>query len=374
MKNNEIPTNQIQYMRTSVLFVVAILVATFASVPTVDAAVIDLTPDNFDDVVDGSKGTLVEFFAPWCGHCKKLAPEYEILGDAFEKIEDVAIAKVDADAHRDLGSRFGVSGFPTLKWFPKGSKDPKDYTGGRSADELVKWVNAEAGTYARIKKAPTAVNVLTPDTFDDVVMDASKDVLVEFYAPWCGHCKALAPKYEKVAKAYAGEPNVEVCNIDCDAHGDVCQKFGVSGYPTIKFFPKNNKEGEAYSSGREVKDFVAFLNEKAGTQRTETGGLMATAGRIAALDELAAKYIAAGADTAALQKEAQDAADAITDAAEAKRAKYYVKIMKKIADKGADFPTTETARLNRMVDSGAVKPNKATEFAYRLNILSAFQE
>eukprot|EP00003_Mantamonas_plastica_P000211 TRINITY_DN101_c0_g1_i4.p2 TRINITY_DN101_c0_g1~~TRINITY_DN101_c0_g1_i4.p2 ORF type:complete len:102 (+),score=43.18 TRINITY_DN101_c0_g1_i4:243-548(+) len=101
---------------------------------------------------------------------------------------------------------------------------------------------------------------------------------------------------------------------------------------------------------------------------------MATAGRIAALDELAAKYIAAGADTAALQKEAQDAADAITDAAEAKRAKYYVKIMKKIADKGADFPTTETARLNRMVDSGAVKPNKATEFAYRLNILSAFQE
>eukprot|EP00003_Mantamonas_plastica_P000210 TRINITY_DN101_c0_g1_i3.p1 TRINITY_DN101_c0_g1~~TRINITY_DN101_c0_g1_i3.p1 ORF type:complete len:323 (+),score=103.19 TRINITY_DN101_c0_g1_i3:40-1008(+) len=256
MKNNEIPTNQIQYMRTSVLFVVAILVATFASVPTVDAAVIDLTPDNFDDVVDGSKGTLVEFFAPWCGHCKKLAPEYEILGDAFEKIEDVAIAKVDADAHRDLGSRFGVSGFPTLKWFPKGSKDPKDYTGGRSADELVKWVNAEAGTYARIKKAPTAVNVLTPDTFDDVVMDASKDVLVEFYAPWCGHCKHLKPVFiEAASKAPEG---VKFAALDANKgeHGELAQKYKIQGFPTIKYFRKGNAVD--YDGDRSVDGFLEF--------------------------------------------------------------------------------------------------------------------
>lgn len=55
------------------------------------------------------------------------------------------IAKVDADAHRDLGSRFGVRGYPTLKWFPKGSTDPEDYSGGRSADDIISFVNQKAG-------------------------------------------------------------------------------------------------------------------------------------------------------------------------------------------------------------------------------------
>ena len=51
-----------------------------------------------------------------CGHCKHLAPVYEELADAYLHAKDkVTIAKVDADAHRDLGQRFGVSGFPTLK-------------------------------------------------------------------------------------------------------------------------------------------------------------------------------------------------------------------------------------------------------------------
>jgi len=56
-----------------------------------------------------------------CGHCKALAPTYDKLGLAFAKAEDVIIAKVDADAEKTLGSKFGVSGYPTLKYFPKGS-------------------------------------------------------------------------------------------------------------------------------------------------------------------------------------------------------------------------------------------------------------
>ena len=59
-----------------------------------------------------------------CGHCKKLAPAYEEVGKAFENVDNVLIAKVDADGQRDLGGRFGVKGFPSLKFFPKGSTDP----------------------------------------------------------------------------------------------------------------------------------------------------------------------------------------------------------------------------------------------------------
>lgn len=50
-------------------------------------------------------------------------------------------------------------------------------------------------------------------------------------------------------------------------------RFGVSGYPTLKFFPKNNKDGEDYDGGRDVDAFVTFLNKKAGTARTSSGGL-----------------------------------------------------------------------------------------------------
>ena len=62
-----------------------------------------------------------------CGHCKNLAPTYEELGGVYEKSKDVVIAKVDADAHRDLGGRFGVQGFPTIKFFPRGSTTPEEY-------------------------------------------------------------------------------------------------------------------------------------------------------------------------------------------------------------------------------------------------------
>lgn len=110
-----------------------------------------LTSNNFDTIMDGSKPALVEFYAPWCGHCKKLAPTYEELGDAFANNRDqVLIAKVNADEHRDLGQRFGIQGFPTIKWFPQGVTGPdgvEDYRGGRDLDSLTKFVREKSGEF-----------------------------------------------------------------------------------------------------------------------------------------------------------------------------------------------------------------------------------
>ena len=69
---------------------------------------------------------IIFFFFAGCGHCKALAPTYDQLGEAFAKADDVIIAKVDADGDKTLGSRFGVSGFPTLKYFPKGSTSAEE--------------------------------------------------------------------------------------------------------------------------------------------------------------------------------------------------------------------------------------------------------
>ncbi|MCH1922322.1 hypothetical protein L9G15_23235, partial [Shewanella sp. A3A] len=67
-------------------------------------------------------------------------------------------------------------------------------------------------------------------------------------------------------------------------------------YPTVKFFPKGNKAGEDYDGGREVDDFVKFINEKCGTSRDTKGQLTSEAGRIASLDALAKEFLGAAND------------------------------------------------------------------------------
>lgn len=157
------------------------------------SAVVDLIPSNFDEVVlESGKPTLVEFFAPWCGHCKNLAPIYEELAQHFEYAKDkVTIAKVDADEHRSLGTRFGIQGFPTLKWFDGKSKEPVDYKSGRDLESLETFVGDKTGLLPRVKKAPSAVEMLNEQTFDQQV-GGDKDVLVAFTAPWCGRAYTLA--------------------------------------------------------------------------------------------------------------------------------------------------------------------------------------
>jgi thiol-disulfide isomerase/thioredoxin len=113
-----------------------------------------------------------------------LAPEFDLAGDAYKEGDGVIIAKVDADSERTLGERFEIKGFPTLKWFPKGSTKPEEYNGGRTADTIVSWVNDKTGLSRKIKKAPAAVVDLTPATFDSIALAEDRAALVAFKAAW----------------------------------------------------------------------------------------------------------------------------------------------------------------------------------------------
>jgi protein disulfide-isomerase A6 len=149
--------------------------------------VIDLTPSNFDSLILSGKPGLVEFYAPWCGHCKKLAPTWEELADSYAaSSKSVTIGKVDGDAHKELSTKYGITGFPTIKWFDGSDALPEDYTGGRGLEQLQEYVSERSG--AKVKKAPVMPSVVVNlgDSDFEKTVGGEKDAFVAFTAPWCG--------------------------------------------------------------------------------------------------------------------------------------------------------------------------------------------
>lgn len=196
VRAHAIPLDGVEPTNTMVRLSAFVSVAALALPLAVSAGsnVLNLIPKNFDKVVyESGKPALVEFFAPWCGHCKKLAPIYEELATAFGAAGDkVSIANVDADEHKSLGKRFGIQGFPTLKWFDgKKDSEPIDYQGGRDLESLSKFITEKTGIKPKLPKAaPSHVEMLTDTTFKEQV-GGDKDVMVAFTAPWCGRMLSL---------------------------------------------------------------------------------------------------------------------------------------------------------------------------------------
>lgn len=107
---------------------------------------VELTDSNFKKLVlDSDEPWLVEFFAPWCGHCQRLAPEWAKAASQLKG--KVKLGAVDATVHTSLGSEYDVKGYPTIKFFPGGKKsrsDAEDYNGGRTASDIVSWAEDKA--------------------------------------------------------------------------------------------------------------------------------------------------------------------------------------------------------------------------------------
>jgi len=122
--------------------------------------------------------------------------------------------------------------------------------------------------HVRSEKIPTkeegAVKTVVGKTFEQIVNDPTKDVMIEFYAPWCGHCKSLAPKFESLAKKMSKFDSVVVAKMDATANDFDRSRFEVKGYPTIFFVPaKAGAKPVLYEGERETSDMAKFIKKKA---------------------------------------------------------------------------------------------------------------
>ena len=263
--------------------------------------VIDLSPEALGKIEASSDVWLVQFTSGSCG------AECETAGAAFQKasfaLEGAASFGTTADTA--AAAKLGVSSFPSYKlWTP--STDAKaaakgafsDYAGKPSADGFTAAAYAAVKAVAEARLGPkqeeakkgqqeggkpagsmyegSEVVELTDEQFENEVLNGKEAWLVEFYAPWCGHCKNLVPVWKEAAAAATG---IRIAAIDATAHDKFSSKYGVKGFPTIKFFKPSEPEQtpEEYNGGRTADAVIAFCEEKAAAFGKGTPAVVAQA-------------------------------------------------------------------------------------------------
>lgn len=141
-----------------------------------------LTPENFEQEVGKDVPALIEFYAPWCGHCQELAPEYEKAAQTFleEKTDKkVLLAKVNADKYAELADKHNVEAFPTLRWYPKGTTKGSrtEYEGEHTAAALIQYVENKLETESTVEQQTENEKNLPPpeEKKDPAFLDESID-------------------------------------------------------------------------------------------------------------------------------------------------------------------------------------------------------
>ncbi|XP_022152539.1 protein disulfide-isomerase 5-2 [Momordica charantia] len=124
---------------------------------TADGNVLELDESNFDLAISSFDFILVDFYAPWCGHCKRLSPELDAAAPQLAKLKTpVVLAKVNADKFTRLAKKFDVDAYPTIKIFMHGI--PVDYYGPRKADLLVRYLKKFVAPDVSILDSDSSIN------------------------------------------------------------------------------------------------------------------------------------------------------------------------------------------------------------------------
>jgi len=152
-----------------VLFLLLVLISPYKVIAESD--VIVLTDTNFAEQTANGEWVL-EFYAPWCGFCKSLAPTYEELATSL-KPDNINVAKIDCTVEKQLMKRFGIRGFPTIKFLSSSTNQVAEYKGSRTLESMKNFAKGEWKDSDSIEEIPPPGLVTSIEVVDDFLSEFS---------------------------------------------------------------------------------------------------------------------------------------------------------------------------------------------------------
>jgi protein disulfide-isomerase A1 len=222
-------------------FLLAAIATTFSALTQTvlaDSDVLSLTDKTFDENVLNQDLMLVEFFAPWCGHCKALAPEYEIAATQLKE-KNVPLAKVDCTENESLCQKHEIRGYPTLKVFRKG--ESTDYKGARKADGIVSYMQ---------KQTLPAVSELTSSNFEE--FKKSDRVVVVAYA---------SDEASKKTFAELADKKRDEINFGLVTDAELAKEHKVTELPAVVVYTQFDDDAQSFtkSGAFESESLLDFI-------------------------------------------------------------------------------------------------------------------
>lgn len=196
---------------------------------------------------------IIDFYAPWCGHCQELAPHFRRAALAFENNQEttqgaddtqlVQFHAVDCDEQKSLCQHAGVSTFPSVRLYRPSDDYEEVYNGEHTPDAIEQWVRSvQNNKVVRLSSGEFAAKVQRTNAATGTVW------VVDFTAgAWCGPCIMLQPALRQVAEKLDGVASVAV--VDCDRYRALCESQGVTAYPALRYYtPHGPSTGKAIDS------------------------------------------------------------------------------------------------------------------------------
>lgn len=209
----------------------------------------------------------------WRNRVMKVGLEFENLNLAIGSSKDFS-----GMINGELSGDKSAGGKPMVVIFDENDKKyimEDEFTpDGKSLRAFIEKYNAgEIEAFVKSEPVPESqgANVkIVGKNFDDVVMNSNADVFIKMYAPWCGHCKSMAPAWEEFAESLAGDDSVIVGDFDATSNDPGHPAYSVSGYPTILWVKNGDKTNpQKYQGGRSVEDFKKWVKENRSAPKDE---------------------------------------------------------------------------------------------------------